>query len=94
MVRPFVILLMMLGFSPMLSGAKAAHANSAEAVWKSLEKLPAAEREKKLLEGAKKEGEMVWYTNSGIENATRYIQAFRKNILPSTPTSGAQRRAR
>ena len=21
---------------------------------------------------------MVWYTNSGIENATRYIQAFRK----------------
>lgn len=78
MVRPFVILLMILGFSPILSGAKAAHANSAEAVWKSLEKLPAAEREKGLLEGARKEGEMVWYTNSGIENATRYIQAFRK----------------
>jgi ABC-type Fe3+ transport system substrate-binding protein len=53
-------------------------ANTSEAIWKSLEKLPAAEREKKLIEGARKEGEMVWYTNSGIENATRYIQAFRK----------------
>ena len=50
-----------------------------EEIWKSLEKLPAAEREKKLIEGAKKEGEMLWYTNSGIENATRYTQAFRKN---------------
>jgi hypothetical protein len=28
---------------------------------------------------------MVWYTNSGIENATRYIQALRKNIHSSTP---------
>jgi len=22
---------------------------------------------------------MIWYTNSGLENATRYIQAFKKN---------------
>jgi iron(III) transport system substrate-binding protein len=56
-----------------------ATATSPEEVWKSIEKLPAAEREKKLIEGAKKEGEMLWYTNSGIENATRYSQAFRKN---------------
>src|SRR5262245_22058622 len=52
---------------------------SPEETWKSLEKLPAAEREKKLIEGAKREGEMLWYTNSGIENATLYIQAFKKN---------------
>ena len=51
----------------------------AEEIWKSLENLPAAQREKKLVDGAKKEGEMLWYTNSGIENATRYIQAFKKN---------------
>ena len=57
----------------------AAAARSAEEIWKSLEKLPAAEREKKLIEGAKNEGEMLWYTNSGVENASRYIQAFRKN---------------
>ena len=49
-----------------------------EDTWKSLEKLPAAEREKKLIEGAKKEGEMIWYTNTGTENANRYIQAFKK----------------
>lgn len=55
-----------------------ANAQTPEDLWKSLEKLPAAEREKKLAEGAKKEGEMVWYTNSGIENATRYIQGFKK----------------
>src|SRR4026207_1228353 len=67
-----------LPFIPMISHA--ALAPAAEEIWKSLEKLPAAEREKKLIEGAKKEGEMVWYTNSGIENATRYIQAFKKNF--------------
>ena len=55
-----------------------ANGQTAEELWKSLEKLPATEREKKLIEGAKKEGEMVWYTNSGIENATRYIQGFKK----------------
>jgi iron(III) transport system substrate-binding protein len=56
-----------------------ASAQPAEEIWKSLEKLPPAEREKKLIEGAKREGEMLWYTNSGIENAIRYIQAFKKN---------------
>jgi iron(III) transport system substrate-binding protein len=50
-----------------------------EEIWRSLEKLSPDERNAKLIEGARKEGEMVWYTNSGIENATRYIQAFRKN---------------
>ena len=61
-----------------LAAGNVARAQTSEDLWKSLEKLPAAEREKKLLEGAKKEGEMVWYTNSGIENATRYIQGFKK----------------
>ena len=55
-----------------------AAARPAEEIWQSLEKLP-AEREKNLIEGAKSEGEMLWYTNSGVENATRYIQAFKKN---------------
>ena len=65
-------------FTTILFGG-AAVALTPEEIWKSLEKLPAAERDKKLVEGAKKEGEMLWYTNSGIENATRYIQAFKKN---------------
>ena len=49
-----------------------------EEIWKSLEKLPIAERESKLIEGAKNETEMIWYTNTGLENANRYIQAFKK----------------
>jgi iron(III) transport system substrate-binding protein len=55
-----------------------AAASPPEEIWKALEKLPAVEREKKLVEGAKNETEMVWYTNTGLENATRYIQAFKK----------------
>src|SRR6185295_13477959 len=72
-----IFTLIALLFTPVVSHA--ALAPTPEEIWKSLEKLPAAEREKKLIEGAKKEGEMLWYTNSGIENATRYIQAFKKN---------------
>jgi len=57
----------------------AAPAKSAEEVWKALENVPAAEREKKLVEGAKIEGGgMVYYTNTGVDNANRYIQAFKK----------------
>lgn len=56
----------------------AAQARNVEEVWKALENLPGAEREKRLVEGAKAEGEMIWYTNSGIDNANSYIQAFKK----------------
>src|SRR5262249_22343641 len=59
--------------------ANSASAPSPEELWKSLEKLSPAEREKKLIDGAKREGEMLWYTNSGIENATRYIQGVKKS---------------
>ena len=47
-----------------LSPSAAAVARPAEEIWKALEKLPPAEREKKLIEGAQSEGEMLWYTNS------------------------------
>jgi iron(III) transport system substrate-binding protein len=59
----------------------AAAAKSPEEIWKELERFSQVERERKLVEGAKSEGEMIWYTNSGLENATRYIQAF-KLIYP------------
>ena len=76
--NPIVVLLFLwLAFVPRAGFGAAA--NTPEDIWKSLEKLPAAEREKKLVEGAKKEGEMIWYTNTGLENANRYIQAFKKN---------------
>ena len=76
--KPIVILLL-LGLAFMPHAGFGAAANTPEDVWKSLEKLPAAEREKNLVEGARKEGEMIWYTNTGLENANRYIHAFKKN---------------
>src|SRR5262249_13119019 len=63
--------------APALAGAAAA-AKSAEEVWKEIEKLPPAERQKRLVEGAKSEKEMLWYTNTGIDNANNYIRAFKK----------------
>jgi iron(III) transport system substrate-binding protein len=77
LIKIFPALFLLFGLLP--NPICGAATRSAEEIWKSLEKLPAAEREKKLVEGAKSEGEMLWYTNSGLENATRYIQAFKKN---------------
>src|SRR4030095_14909942 len=71
-------LLALLSFALSAAPSDAAVARPPEEMWKSLEKLPPAEREKKLIEGARSEGEMIWYTNSGLENATRYIEAFKK----------------
>lgn len=73
-----VILLILIGLAMTPIFHLAAAAQSPEELWKSLEKLPPAEREKKLIDGARKEGEMIWYTNTGVENANRYIQAFKK----------------
>ncbi|HLN83894.1 MAG TPA: hypothetical protein VK355_09785, partial [Candidatus Binatia bacterium] len=72
-------------FAFLLAGVSATRTFSAvvpaaEEIWRSLEKLSPDERNRRVIEGAKKEGEMLWYTNSGIENATRYIQAFKKNF--------------
>jgi iron(III) transport system substrate-binding protein len=74
MIRLLGALVFLLCLAPLST----AFAATPEEVWRSLEKLPTAEREKKLIEGAQSEGEMLWYTNSGVENATRYIQAFKK----------------
>ena len=52
-------------------------AKSAEEVWKALDKLPAAEREKRLIESAKAEKKMLWYT-TGVDNANNYLRAFKK----------------
>ena len=78
MKRFYRVLFAIFALPAMITASHGASAPVAEELWKALEKLPPAERETKLVEGAKKEGEMVWYTNSGIENATRYIQGFKK----------------
>jgi len=73
--RTVLLVLSLLCFNKLSSGAQQAP----EDIWKALERISPAEREKKLIEGAKRETEMVWYTNTGLDNANRYLQAFRKN---------------
>ena len=51
---------------------------SQEKIWQSLERLSPGEREKKLIDGAKAEDEMVWYTNGSVENTARYIREFKR----------------
>jgi iron(III) transport system substrate-binding protein len=62
-----------------------AQAESPEEIWRSLERLPPAERDQKLVAGSRNEGRMIWYTNSGSKTATRLIQSF-KNIYPFIDT--------
>jgi iron(III) transport system substrate-binding protein len=81
--RPFTFISSLLLIVVTAGPSFAAMAKAPEEIWKELETLPPAEREKKLIEGAKTESEMVWYTNSGIDNASRYIQAFKK-LYPFT----------
>jgi iron(III) transport system substrate-binding protein len=54
---------------------------NAEEIWTALAKLSPEERQKELVQGARAEGEMVWYTNTGLENAGNYIAAF-KQVYP------------
>jgi len=51
----FIAIFLLLGAHPSYS----ASVSPPEEIWKSLEKLPAAEREKKLIEGAKRQVEML-----------------------------------
>lgn len=50
----------------------------AQSILKKLEGLPQAEREKRLIEGAKKEGEVVWYTIDAPKPTQIVYKAFRK----------------
>ncbi|HZD39795.1 MAG TPA: hypothetical protein VE131_03675, partial [Terriglobales bacterium] len=56
-------------------GLRVSHAQpprSPEEIWRSLEGLSPAQRERLLIEGAKTEDGIVWYTNSSQRNAARY----------------------
>lgn len=50
----------------------------AEKFFADLNKLPAAERQHKLIEGAKKEGEVMLYTSSGLEEVRAVTEVFSK----------------
>jgi iron(III) transport system substrate-binding protein len=54
----------------------AAGAQTREAILASLAKLQSSERQAKLVEGAKKEGGLVWYSSTTAEDALALIKKF------------------
>jgi iron(III) transport system substrate-binding protein len=55
-----------------------AHAASVEETLTGIGKLPAKERQRRLEEGAKKEGKLVVYSNQGLDTIQEYSNAFQK----------------
>ncbi|HEY2990420.1 MAG TPA: extracellular solute-binding protein [Candidatus Binatia bacterium] len=70
-----------------------AFAASAEELLAEINKLPASERQKRLEEGAKKEGSLTVYSNQGIETIRAYSAGFGKKYpfvkIDSTRLQGA-----
>jgi iron(III) transport system substrate-binding protein len=62
-----------LGFVP-----AAALAQSVEELLDKINRLPPAERQQRLIEGARKEGELVWYSTMNRENSQELIGLFQK----------------
>lgn len=56
----------------------AARAASVEELLAGINKLPAKERQRRLEEGAKKEGNLTVYSNSGMDTIRAYAEAFGK----------------
>jgi iron(III) transport system substrate-binding protein len=56
----------------------AAEGASVEDVFAGINKLPAKERQRRLEDGAKREGNLVVYSNHGLETIQEYSNAFQK----------------
>jgi iron(III) transport system substrate-binding protein len=61
-------------FAPGLSWAQPSA--SVEGLLDRINRLPGTERQQKLLEGARKEGELVWYSTMNRENSQELINLF------------------
>jgi iron(III) transport system substrate-binding protein len=76
------------GFTPQVSAA------SVEDVLVKINKLPANERQKRLEEGAKKEGAVTVYSNQGLDTIQAFSNAFSKKYpfvkIDSTRLQGAK----
>ncbi len=56
----------------------AAAEKSVEELLDNINRLPSLERQKGLVEGAKKEGELVWYSTMNREHSSEFIREFEK----------------
>ena len=68
-------LVMLFGiFAPRLSSAQSSA--GVEGLLDRINRLPGPERQQKLVEGARKEGELVWYSTMNRENSQELINLF------------------
>ncbi|HKY07291.1 MAG TPA: extracellular solute-binding protein [Candidatus Binatia bacterium] len=63
----------------LLFGASPAGAQTVEELLDKINRLPAAERQQRLTDGARKEGELVWYSTMNRENSQELINLFQKD---------------
>ena len=70
-------LVMLFGlFGPRLGSAQSSA--GVEGLLDKINRLPGTERQQKLVEGARKEGELVWYSTMNRENSQELINLFEK----------------
>ena len=53
-------------------------AQNVEDLLDKINRLPASERQQRLADGARKEGELVWYSTMNRENSQELINLFQK----------------
>jgi iron(III) transport system substrate-binding protein len=67
-------------FAGALFTAAAGHGATVEDVAKTIRGLPPAQRKAALEDGARKEGEFVWYTSMGLADFPKILGAFEKSF--------------
>jgi iron(III) transport system substrate-binding protein len=73
-IGSFFLLLMLLG----AEAAGAQPKGTVEELLDGINRLPPAERRQRLIDGARKEGELVWYSTMNRENSQELVSVFQK----------------
>src|SRR4051794_21195122 len=59
--------------------ASPSRAQNVEEILDKINRLPASERQQRLVEGARKEAELVWYSTMNRENSQELVTLFEKD---------------
>ena len=65
----------------LLAGGSAAQAATVEEVLKSTRNLSAIQRKTAIEDGARKEGEDIWYTSMSLTDFPKIVGAYEKTVL-------------
>ena len=76
MPRRFLAILLVL--TATLSLTQYVRAQNVEELLDKINRLPTSERQQRLADGARKEGELVWYSTMNRENSQELINLFQK----------------